>query len=561
MLKLFSHSSFFSQRPKKSISLSGFNMLLAMWLGLILNFAFYQKIHEFTPYTNLKAGVLLVATALIIIAFYNLMLQWLNWKWNAKILASALIILGGFSAYFVNSLGVVITPDQIQNMLQTDAREVRDLWSMRLIIWTLGFVIFPLGIVWMLQIQPTSTGHQLVHKSLSSVVSLGLILGLLFCFYVDYAAIFREHRDLKGMLSPQNSIASTLSYYKKKAPKANLPLVAFGEDAHLLQQAQMQEHPKLMVLVVGETARAESFALNGYARNTNPELSKLAVINFSQVSSCGTATAVSVPCMFSGMSRETYDEQLASHREGLLDIAQRAGYQVTWIDNNSGCKGACDRVQKYQIPAQLKQKWCDAGGECFDEILVDSLKDYLAHLDKNNPKPQLIVLHQMGSHGPAYFKRSKTPYQPFQPTCNSNAIQGCSTEELKNSYDNSIVYTDHVLAQIVETLKQQTQYQTGFWYLSDHGESTGEHGLYLHGAPYSMAPTQQTHVPMLMWFSDAWKQQNTHQVSCLKGQTGQARSHDHLFPSLLSLLDIKTQVTEAKNDMLAQCSPSLKNRA
>ena len=561
MLKLFSHSSFFSQRPKKSISLSGFNMLLAMWLGLILNFAFYQKIHEFTPYANLKAGLLLAATALIIIAFYNLVLQWLNWKWNAKILASVLIILGGFSAYFVNSLGVVITPDQIQNMLQTDAREVRDLWSMRLIIWTLGFVIFPLGIVWMLQIQPTSTGHQLVHKSLSSVVSLGLILGLLFCFYVDYAAIFREHRDLKGMLSPQNSIASTLSYYKKKAPKANLPLVTFGEDAHLLQQAQMQEHPKLMVLVVGETARAESFALNGYARNTNPELSKLAVINFNQVSSCGTATAVSVPCMFSGMSRETYDEQLASHREGLLDIAQRAGYQVTWIDNNSGCKGACDRVQKYQIPAQLKQKWCDASGECFDEILVDSLKDYLAHLDKNNPKPQLIVLHQMGSHGPAYYKRSKAPYQPFQPTCNTNAIQGCSTEELKNSYDNSIVYTDHVLAQIIETLKQQTQYQTGFWYLSDHGESTGEHGLYLHGAPYSMAPTQQTHVPMLMWFSDAWKQQNTQQVSCLKGQTEQVRSQDHLFPSLLSLLDIKTQVTEAKNDMLAQCSPSLKNRA
>lgn len=561
MLKLFSHSSFFSQRRKKSISLSGFNMLLAIWLGLILNFAFYQKIHEFTPYANLKAGVLLAATALIIIAFYNLLLQWLNWKWNAKILASLLIILGGFSAYFVNSLGVVITPDQIQNMLQTDAREVRDLWSMRLVIWTLGFVIFPLGIVWMLQIQPASLGRQIVQKGLSSVVSLGLILGLLFCFYVDYAAIFREHRDLKGMLSPQNSIASTLSYYKKKAPKANLPLVAFGEDVHLLQQTQMQEHPKLMVLVVGETARAESFALNGYARNTNPELSKLAVINFNQVSSCGTATAVSVPCMFSGMSRETYDEQLASHREGLLDIAQRAGYQVTWIDNNSGCKGACDRVQKYQIPAQLKQKWCDAGGECFDEILVDSLKDYLAHLDKNNQKPQLIVLHQMGSHGPAYFKRSKAPYQPFQPTCNSNAIQGCSAEELKNSYDNSIVYTDHVLAQIIETLKQQTQYQTGFWYLSDHGESTGEHGLYLHGAPYSMAPTQQTHVPMLMWFSDAWKQQNTQQVSCLKGQTEQARSQDHLFPSLLSLLDIKTQVTEAKNDMLAQCSPSLKNRA
>jgi len=558
MLKLL---SFPGLRQIKPISLARFNLLLATWLGLVLNFAFYQKIHQLTPYTNLKAGALLAATVLVVIGLYNLVLQWLNWKWNAKILASVLIILGGFSAYFVNSLGVVITPEQIQNMLQTDAREVRDLWSIRLVIWTLVFVVFPLCIVWMLNIQPASFGRQLWHKSLSSLLSAGLILGLLFCFYVDYAAIFREHRDLKGMISPQNSIASTVSYYKKKAPKANLPLIPYGEDAHLLQQAQMQKQPKLMVLVVGETARAESFAVNGYARNTNPELGELAVINFSQVSSCGTATAVSVPCMFSGMSRQNYDEQLASHREGLLDIAQRAGYQVTWIDNNSGCKGACDRVQQYQIPAPLKQKWCDAGGECFDEILVDSLKDYLAHLDTNNLKPQLIVLHQMGSHGPAYFKRSKAPYQPFQPTCNSNAIQGCSAEELKNSYDNSIVYTDHVLAQIVETLKQQSQYQTGFWYLSDHGESTGEHGLYLHGAPYSMAPTQQTHVPMLMWFSQDWTQQNARQVSCLKAQTKQARSQDHLFPSLLSLLDIKTQVIEAKNDMLAQCSPSLKNRA
>ncbi len=557
MLKL---PSFPGLRQIKSISLARFNLLLAIWLGLVLNFAFYQKIHQLTPYTNLKAGALLAATVLVVISLYNLVLQWLNWKWNVKILASVLIILGGFSAYFVNSLGVVITPDQIQNMLQTDAREVRDLWSVRLLIWTLVFVVLPLCIVWMLNIQPASFGRQLWHKSLSSLLSAVLILGLLFCFYVDYAAIFREHRDLKGMISPQNSIASTVSYYKKKVPKANLPLIPYGEDAHLLQQAQIQKQPKLMVLVVGETARAESFALNGYARNTNPELGELAVINFSQVSSCGTATAVSVPCMFSGMSRQHYDEQLASHREGLLDIAQRAGYQVTWIDNNSGCKGACDRVQQYQIPAQLKQKWCDAAGECFDEILVDSLKDYLAHLDKNNLKSQLIVLHQMGSHGPAYFKRSKAPYQPFQPTCNSNAIQGCSAEELKNSYDNSIVYTDHVLAQVIETLKQQSQYQTGFWYLSDHGESTGEHGLYLHGAPYSMAPTQQTHVPMLMWFSQDWMQQNAQQVSCLKAQTKQARSQDHLFPSLLSLLDVKTQVAEVKNDMLAQCS-SLKNRA
>ncbi len=142
---------------------------------------------------------------------------------------------------------------------------------------------------------------------------------------------------------------------KRKHPQQNLPPLRYGEDAHLIQRAQTGTAPKIMLLVVGETARAESFSLNGYAKNTNPELSKLPVINFTQVSSCGSATAVSVPCMFSGMPRQNYDEQLASHREGLLDIAQRAGYQVTWIDNNSGCKGACDRVQQYQIPAALSK--------------------------------------------------------------------------------------------------------------------------------------------------------------------------------------------------------------
>ena len=381
---------------------------------------------------------------------------------------------------------------------------------------------------------------------------------MLFTFYVDYAAIFREHRDLKGMISPQNAIASTLSYYRKSAPKKNLPLVRYGEDAHLLQPVNKQAKPKLMVLVVGETARAESFSLNGYAKNTNPELSKLDIINFSQVSSCGTATAVSVPCMFSGMPREDYDEQLASHREGLLDIAQRAGYKVTWMDNNSGCKGACDRVEQYQIPQQLKDKWCAKNGDCYDEILVDSLKTYLATIPETDKTPRLIVLHQMGSHGPAYYQRSKAPFQPFKPSCDSNAIQGCSRTELLNTYDNSIVYTDHVLSSLIQVLKGNSTYQSGFWYLSDHGESTGEHGLYLHGSPYAIAPSQQTHVPMLMWFSPEWTAQNSAQITCLAQQKSKQLSQDNLFPSLLSLLDVKTQTIDEQNNMLQNCQSKQK---
>lgn len=536
----------------RPISLLTFNLLLAIWLGVFLNIAFYEKLQSLTPYTGIKAGLFVAASVLVVVALYNFIFQLFNWKWTAKPIAIALVFIGGFASYAVSTLGVLITSDQVQNLMQTDMAEARDTWSWHLVVWTLGMTVLPIIAILMVKLKSEPIIGQLLKKVIASVVSLAMVGGLLFVFYVDFAAIFRENRDLKGMISPQNMIASFTSYYKKKAPKENLPLVTYGEDA-TMQKTDASKLPKLMVLVVGETARAENFSLNGYSKNTNPKLSKQDIINFSQVSSCGTATAVSVPCMFSGMPREDYDEGLANHREGLLDIAKRAGYQVTWIDNNSGCKGTCDRVEEFKIPEPIQKKWCK-DEECFDDILIDSLKAYLATIPKDDTRPHLVVLHQMGSHGPAYYKRVPPQYKVFKPTCDTNAIQGCSRDELLNSYDNTLLYTDYVLDSLIETLKTATQYETGLWYLSDHGESTGESGMYLHGAPYAIAPSQQTHVPMLMWFSDTWKQQAQKQMSCLSQQRQKELSQDNLFPTMLSLLDVKTKVIDPKNDMLATCS-------
>ena len=543
--------TFFQQLKIKPISLIVFNLLLAIWLGVFLNIAFFEKIRMLTPYNGVKAGLFVVASIIIVVAAYNFIFQFFNWKWTAKPLAIALVFIGGFAAYAVNTLGVLITSDQIQNLMQTDIAEARDTWSWHLLTWTLGMTVVPIIVILMMKIKPEPIIRQLLHKVIASVVSLAMVLGLLFVFYVDFAAIFRENRDLKGMISPQNMIASFASYYKKKAPKENLPLVVYGEDA-VMQKAQATSLPKLMVLVVGETARAENFSLNGYSKNTNPKLSQQDILNFSQVSSCGTATAVSVPCMFSGMPRKEYEERLASHREGLLDIAQRAGYQVTWIDNNSGCKGTCDRVNQFKIPEPLQQKWCK-DKECFDDILIDSFKAYLATIPQDDNRPRLIVLHQMGSHGPAYYKRVPAQFNVFKPTCDTNAIQGCSREALLNTYDNTLLYTDYVLDSLIETLKNTTKYQTALWYLSDHGESTGESGMYLHGAPYAIAPTQQTHIPMLMWFSTVWQHQAKQQIKCLAQQGRKELSQDNLFPTMLSLLDVKSKVIDPNNDMLAAC--------
>ncbi len=527
----------------KSISLVYFNFFLAIWLGLFLNYSFYKKLYILTPYQGFDVVLFIAASILIVIAAYNLIFQFINWKVNAKFFAYFLIILGGFCAYFVNNLGVVVNSDQVQNILETDLKESKDLMSVSLIFWSAFFVIIPVILVSFLKIKRETIKKNLVHKLISSLISIALIGGLLFVFYIDYAAIFRENRDLKGLVSPQNAIGATYSYIKHKMPEKNVPFQAYGRDAKIVNT---KNQAKIMVLVIGETARAQSFSLNGYAKNTNPELSQLDIINFKQVSSCGTSTAISVPCIFSGMTRADYEEKIAKNRENLLDIAQRAGYKVTWIENNSGCKDVCNRVENYQFPEEIKKKWCNAENECFDEILVDSLKAYLKTIPENDTTPRLIVLHQMGSHGPAYFKRVPKEFKKFQPMCDTNAIQGCSSEQLINTYDNTILYTDHVLARLIQTLKEKSDREVGFWYVSDHGESTGEQGLFLHSAPYAFAPQQQTHVPMLMWFSDQWKQQQPQQIECLMQQQNANLSHDQLFPTLLTMLNIKTEVIDNK---------------
>ena len=543
---------------RAALSLLQFNLLLALWMSTLVNIQFYKTLNALSSLHGLAGSVFIGATVLLVFAYYLLLLQLLSWRFSAKVVGSILLVLSAFSSYFVSQLGIDINQGQIINVMQTDVHEMLDLISWQAMQWALWSLILPCAVLGWLRIKPQPLKTLLLHKLLTSVVALVIMLGIAFAYYSQFAPIFREHRHLKDKLSPNNTISSLMSYGKRSIHLKPKPLVRYATDARLQSPTLQTAHPtqspiRVMVLVIGETGRAESFSLNGYGKDTNPELAKLDIVNFSQAASCGTETAVSVPCMFSGMPRQQYDADLAEHREGLLDIAQRAGYQVTWIDNNSGCKHTCDRVNLYPIPAAIKQKWCTAE-DCFDDILLDSLDHYLKQLAlQPKPKNQLIVLHQMGSHGPAYYKRYPDSFKKFNPTCDTNAIQNCSHASLINSYDNTILYTDYILAGIIKRLQQQPALQTGMWYVSDHGESTGEHGLYLHGAPYVIAPSQQTHIPMLMWFSQQWQQQAPQLLPCLKAQQAKPRSQDNLFPSLLSILDIKTQVINPQLDLLSLC--------
>jgi len=308
------------------------------------------------------------------------------------------------------------------------------------------------------------------------------------------------------------------------------------------------------VLVVGETARAANFSLMGYSRNTNPELGKLDIMAFQNVTSCGTSTEVSVPCMFSPYGRENYDERRIRSSEGLLDVLARAGYAVKWIDNQSGCKGVCTgkNISVSKTDPNADPDLCE-GKECFDGVLVRRLEQELAAIKGDT----VIALHMMGNHGPAYFKRYPPEFRRFTPDCATAQLRDCSRDEVVNAYDNAILYTDHVLAGIVKALSATSgRMDSAMMYVSDHGESLGEKGLYLHGIPYAIAPAQQTHVPMVIWLSPSLTESGDVSARCLSARTGSAYSHDNLFHSVLGLLDVKTDAYRAERDLFDGCRGS-----
>jgi lipid A ethanolaminephosphotransferase len=531
----------------QQLNLSQRNWVIAAWLVITCNVTFFQRLSELTPYDGWRAGLFLLATGLLLIAYFATFLQLITWGRFARPVQSLLLLTSALTTYFMVTYGVGIDAGQIQNMMETDNREVFDLLCWRMLAYSIFIAGLPLLWLWSKPAPASRWQQALRSKIMAIALGLASILALAGWHYADYASTFREHRELRYLLVPHNYLAGLKRYYSSIAASPNMPLQRYGEDAKRI--GPDSKKPTLFVFVLGETARAESFGLNGYTRDTTPQTRQRGVINFPQVSSCGTATAVSLPCIFSGMTRADYDPKLARHREGLLDILQRAGYAVTWIDNNSGCKGACNRIHNVALLAQKKAQWC-RDGECRDDLLIDTFDDYIGRAHVSD---RVVVLHQEGSHGPAYYRRYPDAFKRFTPTCDSNALQSCTQQQVINTYDNTIVYTDHILGRVIDTLKaQDDRYQTVMVYVSDHGESTGEHGLYLHGAPYMFAPSQQTHVPMMTWLSPEF-QQHGPSASCIANEAQKPQSHDTIFHSFLGLLDVKTSVYNAALDWSAAC--------
>ncbi len=530
---------------------NSFNLLAALFFAFVLNALFLLRAWEIIPYTRVHDYLFAASMPVVLVAAFYLLFSLLAWPWIRKPLLIVLILASAAANYFMHSFGTVIDTNMIENVFESNAQETGALMSRNYVIWMLLMGILPVALVCSVRISNRQRWWwNLLQRLASALGAVLVILLMAVLFYKDYASLIRNNKGLVKMITPANIVSGTGHYVDQRYLQGSQALVKIGEDAKKGPLITAGPKKTLVVLVVGETARAENFSLGGYARDTNPQLKKQQVIYYPNASSCGTETAISVPCMFSNMPREHYDANLAHHQEGVLDVLAHAGISVLWRENDGGCKGACDRVPHTDMTQWQLPQYCH-DGFCLDDVLLHRFDNYVDSLHNDG----IIVLHQMGSHGPAYFKRYPAAFQRFTPTCDSNQIQDCDHQALVNTYDNSLLYTDDMLSRTIDKLKGLSdRFNVALVYLSDHGESLGEHGMYLHGAPYLFAPSQQTHIPLLLWMSPGYAAAYHIDQACLRQQAAEtAVSQDNLFHTVLGLFNIQTQQYQPQLDMIKSC--------
>ncbi|WPP01118.1 phosphoethanolamine--lipid A transferase [Pseudomonas sp. HR96] len=535
----------------KRVSSTRLVLLFSLALVALYNLETWKAVNSLVQLDGIKAIGFNISWAVFLWAAFSLLLMPFSFRPTLKPVLSIIALCSAAAAYFMNDYGIAIDTVMIQNILETNPGEAKALLSVKLLVYLAVLGLLPIILIWRWPVAYRRPLPGLLNKLLVMVACVVLILVSVGAFYSTYAPVFRQPDKLTHFINPTNYIYAVGKLGKGQLGlKQDIKVQTVGEDARMSNAAQARPKKSLMVFVVGETARADHFSLDGYGRETNPELKQLDILNFTQVHSCGTSTAVSVPCMFSMFPRKEYSDRKGKTYEGLLDIAQRAGVQVLWLDNNSDCKGTCLRVPHKDIPKSQASPFCD-GTNCLDESLLVGLQDYIDSLTDN----AIIVLHADGSHGPEYYDRYPKDKEQFTPVCRTNQLGSCSHDELINVYDNTILYTDHFLAQVVALLKKnQEKYDTSMLYVSDHGESLGENGMYLHAAPYAIAPESQTHVPMVFWFGDQTLKDAGVDRDCLQAKRDQPDlSHDYMFHSVLGLLGVETHVYDASLDMFHSC--------
>lgn len=502
------------------------------------NQSFFHQLSDIYPWAENQGFILSLAIIVFVVIFLLALI--LELILPVRLVLSVLLLIAAPTAYFADSYGTVIDVDMIRNTMETNVAEAGDLLTFNLLIDLVFWALIPVVLVYFVPLQKFSLSIRIKHRLLALVSAIVLIVICLFSFSGHYASFFREHKSLRYFINPVFPVYSAGQYLA-----SSLKSDRNQEFVHTADYAKLPDidpHRELVIVVVGETARADHFSLNGYARQTNPLLEKTEnIISYSDISSCGTSTAISVPCMFAIAGRDDFNVDQAQQTENVLDLVVKAGPSVLWLDNNSDSKGVAGRFSYQSFRTAENNPICDQ--ECRD---VGMLADLQQYIDQQSGDI-MIVLHQMGSHGPAFYKRYPAEFEKFTPVCHSAELSDCSEEEIINAYDNTILYTDYFLSEVIALLKRNTpKFETSMLYISDHGESLGENGLYLHGLPFMFAPREQTKVAMVLWVGGS----SDIDFSASKALADVPNTHDAIARAILTVMEVDSNAKLADSPPL-----------
>ncbi len=474
-------------------------------------------------------------------------INWMLWGRASKWLAIALVVVTVLADYYAEMYSVHFDTTMLRNIFTTNPAEAKELLTASLLFHFLKYASLPILAIVFLKIKQKRFTQSLTKKLIISVIVLLVAVGSLLSQFKNFSSTMRNHKEIRHVVLPTSFLFSSAKIALQSTAEVNRTMRSIGDDA-VRSQVSNTKKPEILVIVVGETVRSANWGLSGYERNTTPLLAEQKIHSFPYATSCGTNTDTSVPCMFSQEGRHGYDEKTIRSSESLLHVVNKVGFGVTWIDNQSGCKGVCAGLGFYDAKVHANPRNC-FDTACYDNALLDSLEWQIQHNSGN----QVIVLHQLGNHGPAYHARYPKEFEKYQPACNTSDLSKCSQQEIINAYDNSVRYTDAFLSKTIDQLRKHTDKSTSLIYMSDHGESLGENGIYLHGLPYSIAPKQQTQVPFFMWLSDSYKKDHPKLEDCLVEESKKPAHHDNLFHTVLGMFDIKTSVYQRNFDLTEKC--------
>ncbi|EQB99897.1 kdo(2)-lipid A phosphoethanolamine 7''-transferase [Photorhabdus temperata] len=477
--------------------------------------------------------------------FFLLRLLSLGGRWFYRITASLLVLFSVAASYYMTFFNVVIGYGIIASVLTTDIDLSVEVIGYNFIIWLILLSILPLLLIWSGNLHNTLLEQLRTPGQRIKSLAVMLMAALLVWVPLDWMNTQQKANDaLNNIDMPSYGGVVAHSYLPSNWLTALGLYITTATDEYLNQNELFDPTQKFtyvapqgindtyVIFIIGETARWDHMGILGYERDTTPLLSKEPNLVAFRGESCDTATKLSLRCMFVREGGTKNNDQRTLKEQNIFSVMHKLGFSSelfsmqseVWFYNKT-------EVDNFAFRELIASESRNDGKPVDDMMLINELKESLEHHPNGK---HLVILHTKGSHY-LYSQRYPRSFAKYQPEC-MNVDDDCSKEQLINAFDNSILYTDYFIKNVIDQVRDK---KALVFYTSDHGESIDDDS-HLHGTPRHIAPPEQFRVPLIVWASDKFMAapNNAQAFENLRTQakTGNIYRHVELYDTILGCL-------------------------